>query len=321
MLTAGHHLWRLSEGGSESLGLCCTEDGLFLAATPLVERRPSGYVVRAQADLARLLKRAYRAEIGIARLMPGLGVVAAALGENNLCLAQIAALRLFLPDLPDLPARRDLAAEDRLIKSERQDGLLARVGWDPAEHPRAGVPPNRAWFAPAGAAADTSPTRLAQNEENERALEEMLDPLASVRQAQWEAARALLRQLEPGNQQLFSMTGPNWVPSNQDIAAINAVIRNVVLGRVTGFVMPSGHPIGRSGGGHDIRVVAGGENAARAAFGYLSVGGTDVTPSDYAGTLVQLPGNVGYIGLRSSSSGLAVDLNLPGVPYRTLHYR
>jgi hypothetical protein len=29
-------------------------------------------------------------------------------------------------------------------------GMLARGDWDPAEHPRAGVPPNPGWFAPTG---------------------------------------------------------------------------------------------------------------------------------------------------------------------------
>ncbi len=322
MLPAAHHLWRLSEGGSDSLGLCCTEDGLFLAATPLVERRPSGYVVRAQADLARLLKRAYRAEIGIARLMPGLGVVAAALGENNLCLAQIAALRLFLPDLPDLPARRDLASEDRLIKSERQDGLLARVGWDPAEHPRAGAPPNRAWFAPAGAGAAAVPTRLAQNEENERALEEMLDPLAPVRQARWDEAMTTLRLLDPANPQLSYVTGPNWMPSNQDISGINAEIHSIVNQRITNFVMPGGNPIGRQGGNVDVRMLSGGMQAARHAFDYLSVGGAPYSGS-YPGTMVTLPGGAGSVGLRTSSQGLpTVDINVPGsFGAIRLHYR
>jgi hypothetical protein len=52
MIPAGHHLWRLSVGGDRNLGLCCTEDGLFLGRTPLIERRGSTYVVRPPADLA-----------------------------------------------------------------------------------------------------------------------------------------------------------------------------------------------------------------------------------------------------------------------------
>jgi hypothetical protein len=36
--------------------------------------------------------------------------------------------------------------------------------------------------------------------------------------------------------------------------------------------MPGGNPIGQAGGGLDIRVMGGGEVAAREAFDYLSVG-------------------------------------------------
>ncbi len=46
--------------------------------------------------------------------MPGFHVVIAALEERNLCLAQIAALHLRMPDLPDELARRSLDAKDRL---------------------------------------------------------------------------------------------------------------------------------------------------------------------------------------------------------------
>ncbi|HEV7998098.1 MAG TPA: hypothetical protein VGP52_17775 [Stellaceae bacterium] len=137
-------------------------------------------------------------------------------------------MQLRVPDLPGLFARRGMEAEDLLIKRARggEDGRLARTGWDPAEHPRAGVPPNPGWFAPTDGAGGGS-TQVAQ-EEDERALEEMLDSLAPLRQAQWDAATATLRQLDPSNRQLSSIAGPNWVPSAQDIARINAEIRNVV---------------------------------------------------------------------------------------------
>lgn len=105
VVAAGVHLWRLSDGGGKSLGLCCTEDGLFLGRTPLIERRAGYYAVRPRADLERLLGCAYRAGNDLDRLMPGLAVVKAALGERNLCLAQIAAVHLRMPELPDLFAR------------------------------------------------------------------------------------------------------------------------------------------------------------------------------------------------------------------------
>jgi hypothetical protein len=124
--------------------------------------------------------------------MPGFRAVASALDQKNLCLAQIAAVQMRVPDLPDLPdllARRRLEAEDLLIKSARGDDRLARSGWDSSEHPRAGVPPNPGWFA-------DKPTQVAQ-EEDERAPEEMLDPEAPVRQALWDAASPHCAKLTP----------------------------------------------------------------------------------------------------------------------------
>jgi hypothetical protein len=57
--------------------------------------------------------------------------------------------------------------------------------------------------------------------------------------------------------------------------------------------------IGKPGAGRDIRVVEGGVTAARDAFAYLRVGGAAVTSSEYPGTLIKLPGNAGFIGLRA----------------------
>ncbi len=295
-----------------------TEAGLFLGRKALIERRGVGYAIRPRADLEQLLGHAYCAEINLDRLMPGLGVVASALGKKNLCLAQIAAVQLRMPDLPDSVARQRMEAEDLRIKLRWGDDRLARSAWDPTEHPRGpGFRP-----IPAG-----SPRRLAAQRrprspraKKMNAPEEMLDPTGPLRQAQWDAAIATLRQIDPGNPQLSSITAPGWVPRNQDIARINAEISRAVTRRVTDFVMPGGHPIGATGGGQDIRVVEGGATAARKAFDYLSVGGTEVTPSTYAGTLIQLPGNAGYVGLRASDSGPAVDINVSSVPYRTLHY-
>lgn len=157
----------LGRGRGRGLGLSRTEDGLFLGRTALVERVGQGYAVRAPADLERLLARAYGAGIVVDRVMPGFRVVAAALGERNLGLAQIAAAQLRLPDLTDDIAPSSLETEDRLLKSARGDDRLARSGWDPSEHPRAGVPPNPGWFAPTD--GGEAPTEIAQGEEEERA--------------------------------------------------------------------------------------------------------------------------------------------------------
>jgi hypothetical protein len=150
-----HQVWRLSELGPDNLGLTCTDDGLLLGRTLLIERREGRFVVRERNEIARLLRRAYLNVPPIDRLMPGLGTVAAALNANDPCLAS-AAVHLRLPDLPNRNARSDLEAEDVLIKS---------VDWDPALHPRVGAPPNPGWFAPSGGSGErASPITVALND-------------------------------------------------------------------------------------------------------------------------------------------------------------
>jgi hypothetical protein len=155
-----HQVWRLSEYGDDNLGLACTEQGLVLGRTALIERRDGRFVVRERSELERLLGRAYRTKLTADRLMPGLATVAAALNANDQGLARIAAVHLRIPDLPDQAARDDMEAEDILIKS---------VDWNPALHPRAGTPPNPGWFAPTeGSGGETYSTRTAQNDDPTR---------------------------------------------------------------------------------------------------------------------------------------------------------
>jgi hypothetical protein len=46
--------WRLNETTVDNLGLACTEDGLFLGRTPLIERRGRRFVVREPVEVERL---------------------------------------------------------------------------------------------------------------------------------------------------------------------------------------------------------------------------------------------------------------------------
>lgn len=130
-----HAFWRLSEFGPDNLGLACTNDGLVLGRTPLIERRDERFVVRERNEIERLLKKAFPQHTAVDRLMPGLATVASALNASDACLARIAAVHLKIPDLPSLGARRGMEIEDRLIKS---------VDWNPDLHPRTGTPPNPA---------------------------------------------------------------------------------------------------------------------------------------------------------------------------------
>jgi len=153
-------IWRLSEAGENNLGLACTDEGLLLARTPLIERRDQRFVVREQREIERLLSCAYRTDVTADRLMPALATVAAALNANDPCLARIAAVHLRISDLPDQAARDDMVAEDILIKA---------ADWNAALHPRAGVPPNPGWFAPtSGTSEESSSIQTAQNNDPAR---------------------------------------------------------------------------------------------------------------------------------------------------------
>jgi hypothetical protein len=157
-----HHVWRLSEGGEDNLGLAVTHDGLVLGRTPLIEQRDGLFVVRERNEIERLLGRAYQTDPLAGRLMPGLATVANALNANDPCLARIAAVHLKIPDLPDRTARDGLEAEDTVIKSDEGSG----GDWNPALHPRVGTPPNPGWFAPTGGSGgESSPARTAQNDD------------------------------------------------------------------------------------------------------------------------------------------------------------
>src|SRR5271166_4265656 len=105
-----NHFWRLSEAGPDYLGLACTDEGLLLGHTSLIERRGGRFVVRERNEIDRLLKRTYNGEPPVDRLMSRLATVARALNANDQCLVRIAAVHLEIPDLPSAAARDAMAA-------------------------------------------------------------------------------------------------------------------------------------------------------------------------------------------------------------------
>lgn len=319
MLPAAAELWSPNKAGEPALGLCCTEEGLFLGRTLLIEKRGASFAVRPRGELERLLPTTRAG--GFDQLIRGLRVVKSALDDKNLCLAQIAAVQLRVPPLPDFLARAELEAEDVLINVERGDDILARAAWDPAEHPCAGVPPNPGWFAPTDDAANAPPLRVAQEEE--RAPEDMLDPLAPVRQAQWDAAIARLREIDPNNPNLVYLTNPSSAPSREALARLNTAIEAAAIKRVTDKLMPNGVPIGLPGSSARIRQLPGDLQAAKDLFEYLRVGGQLVERPDLEGLLVRLPGNAGFITFRmtSRSNSPALDVNVPGIPFKRIHFK
>ena len=157
-------IWRLSETSDHNnLGLACTDQGLLLGRTPLIERRDGRFVVRERSEIEPLLSHAYRTNYSAGRIMPGLATVAAALNADDQCLARIAAVHLRLPDLPDQAARDGMEAMNVLLKYARDES--GGDAWNPALHPRAGTPPNPGWFAPTdGSSDEPSHIRTAANE-------------------------------------------------------------------------------------------------------------------------------------------------------------
>jgi hypothetical protein len=219
MIPADQHIWRLSKSGDQNLGLACSEDGLCLGRVPLVERRGDLFLVRPKRDLERLLSRVCGAEIDVERLTFGLTTVASALAAKNLALAQIAAVHLRLPDLPDAATRAALEAQDLLIKGDR-----ATV-WNDCKHPRTGIPPNPGWFAPNdGLPEQMAPVRSAQRGRGERESEEILDPTGSVRQAVWDARISRLREIDPDNPNRTYFANPNSPPSPEALDHLDAAI-------------------------------------------------------------------------------------------------
>jgi hypothetical protein len=225
LLPSGVELSSLTAAGDGNLGLCCDKNGLSLGRTPLIERRDGRFVVRPRSDLERLFKHS-SSGADLDRLMRGLAVIRCALDESNLCLAQIAAVQLRIPDLPGLLARAALEAEDRLIKTERGGDVLARAGWDPDEHPLTGAPPNPGWFAPTGGSNSGGSAQVAQGEEDERAPEEILDPMAQLRQARWDARIDVLRRLDRNNPNLVYLAPPG-PPAAEAVARLDAEVKTI----------------------------------------------------------------------------------------------
>jgi len=82
-----------------------------------------------------------------------LALVAAALNSGDRAMAAIATVQMQIPDLPSLgkgPKNPDNIA--RRARELARSGLLKF--WDPALHPRTGVPPNPSWFAPVASDGD-----------------------------------------------------------------------------------------------------------------------------------------------------------------------
>jgi hypothetical protein len=118
-------------------------------------RRCGTWIVRPIAELNDELTTSYRLPVDITSKANTLALVAAALNRGDRAMAAIATVQMQIPDPPQL-AKGQKKPED-IVRRARE---LARSGllkfWDPALHPRAGVPPNPGWFAPDGQGSEAA---------------------------------------------------------------------------------------------------------------------------------------------------------------------
>jgi hypothetical protein len=133
-------------------GVCCDQDGLFVAGAPMLVRspRPGGehvWAMRPTNDQNRDLSARYGFQIDIATKRHGVERVAQALNRSDVALAQISAPLLRFPDPPALSKRGHAYDESELERQLVESGLL-KADWHPAKHPRTGEPPYAGWFAP-----------------------------------------------------------------------------------------------------------------------------------------------------------------------------
>jgi hypothetical protein len=136
--------------GSE--GVSCGAYGVFAGGIPLLEAPDAGNryrSVRPAAEINKELAARYRLPIDIASKAGALALIATALNRGDVAMAAIAAVQMQIPDPPPLAKRAETSDEiARRARELFRSGLLKF--WDPAKHPRAGVPPNAGWFTLVG---------------------------------------------------------------------------------------------------------------------------------------------------------------------------
>ncbi len=134
----------------------CNGQGVFVGHAPLLEQIGSSWRPRPIAALNQELTDCYRLPVDIAAKVNALALIARALDRGDLAMAAIAAVQMQFPDPPSLAKGSE--NPDTIVCRARElacSGLL-KADWDPAQHPRAGVPPNPGWFAPTGEGSEAA---------------------------------------------------------------------------------------------------------------------------------------------------------------------
>lgn len=135
--------------GSE--GVSCDADGVFVGGVPLLQppdARNSFWSARSLVQVNKELSARYQFPIDITPKASSLALIAAALSRRDVAMAAIVAVQMQIPDPAPLALRAESPDEiARRARALSRSGLL-KFFWNPALHPRAGVPPNPGWFEP-----------------------------------------------------------------------------------------------------------------------------------------------------------------------------
>jgi len=141
-------------------GLSFNQRGVFVGDIPLLKRTPgmggrNCWTVRPLNEINHELTTVYRLPIDLGDKAGALALIAKALNHGDLTLAAVAAAQM---RFPNPPARVTAIEKDEEVA--RRAGQLHSRGvlnfWDPAKHPRAGVPPNPGQFAPVGGGSESA---------------------------------------------------------------------------------------------------------------------------------------------------------------------
>jgi hypothetical protein len=247
-------MWRLHPRGAASRGMSVDADGAVLGPEcVLVQRTDAGYRV-ARRGAMRDLQRILLLDKDDPDWLYEQGQrIAEALDRGNVALAQIYGLRV--------PVK---ALDGRQLKRLAAMATLVKAGFNPDE-PRipAGPPGGGEWTTDGGPAADAASPGLfpddgdrsssssphlvggrwpapagpgsnplfqpAQAEEDENGkgglLGDFMDLPRAFRQDVYEAVRARLSEIDPGNAALESLTGPDYSPTQADIDDLSEVLR------------------------------------------------------------------------------------------------
>lgn len=125
----------------------CDAQGVFIGHIPLLKQIDGSWTPRPTAELNDELTACYRLPVDVAAKANAMALIARALSRGDVAMAAIAAVQMQFPDPPSLA--KGWENPDQIARRARE---LARSwllkDWNPAQHPRTGTPPNRAWFAP-----------------------------------------------------------------------------------------------------------------------------------------------------------------------------